>query len=186
MTPKQEAAMQQALDALQIMKSYGNNFGYRRNERNPYGVVCDALESLREALAEPVQEPVPVQLPEDIGYVPLSADGTHIFIDGVGEVPLDFGAMAEPVKEPVTWNWMLDGRPYGQAYYGNPPDADIAERAAISGRTVRLLYAKPFGSKPLTDEEIYLATNQIDRNERGWAMKFARAIEAAHGIKENT
>ena len=38
--------------------------------------------------------------------------------------------------------------------------------------------------KPLTDEEIYLATNQIDRNERGWAMRFARAIEAAHGIKE--
>lgn len=38
--------------------------------------------------------------------------------------------------------------------------------------------------KPLTDDEIYLATNQIDRNERGWAVKFARAIEAAHGIKE--
>lgn len=30
----------------------------------------------------------------------------------------------------------------------------------------------------LTDEEIYLATNHIDRNERGWAANFARAIEA--------
>jgi len=40
--------------------------------------------------------------------------------------------------------------------------------------------------KPLTDEEIYLCTNRIDRNVRGWANEFARAIEAAHGIKENT
>ena len=40
--------------------------------------------------------------------------------------------------------------------------------------------------KPLTDEEIYLCTNHIDRNARGWANEFARAIEAAHGIKENT
>lgn len=37
--------------------------------------------------------------------------------------------------------------------------------------------------KPLTDEEIYLCTNHIDRNARGWANEFARAIEAAHGIK---
>jgi len=38
--------------------------------------------------------------------------------------------------------------------------------------------------KPLTDEEIYLCTNHIDRNARGWANEFARAIEAAHDIKE--
>jgi len=30
----------------------------------------------------------------------------------------------------------------------------------------------------LTDEEIYLSTNHIDRNARGWANEFARAIEA--------
>ncbi len=30
----------------------------------------------------------------------------------------------------------------------------------------------------LTDEEIYLETNHIDRSERGWAVEFARAIEA--------
>lgn len=41
----------------------------------------------------------------------------------------------------VGWNWMLDGQPYGPAYYGNPLDADIVERAATGGRTVRLLYA---------------------------------------------
>lgn len=41
----------------------------------------------------------------------------------------------------VGWNWMLDGQPYGPAYYGNPPDADITAIGAESGRTVRLLYA---------------------------------------------
>lgn len=46
---------------------------------------------------------------------------------------------AEQVQ--VGWNWMLDGQPYGPAYYGNPPDADITEIGAESGRTVRLLYA---------------------------------------------
>jgi len=49
----------------------------------------------------------------------------------------------EPAQEPVAWNWMLDGLPYGRACYGDPPDADLAERAATAGRTVRLLYAAP-------------------------------------------
>jgi hypothetical protein len=44
-------------------------------------------------------------------------------------------------------------------------------------------YTIPPQRKPLTDEEIYLCTNHIDRNARGWANEFARAIEAAHGIK---
>ena len=45
------------------------------------------------------------------------------------------------------------------------------------------LYTTPPQRKPLTDEEIYLAINQIDRGEQGWSIRFARAIEAAHGIK---
>jgi hypothetical protein len=48
------------------------------------------------------------------------------------------------------------------------------------------VYTTPPQRKPLTDEEIYLCTNHIDRNARGWANEFARAIEAAHGIKDNT
>jgi len=30
----------------------------------------------------------------------------------------------------------------------------------------------------LTEEEIYLCTNHIDRNSRGWANEYARSIEA--------
>lgn len=81
-------------------------------------------------------------------------------------------------QEPAAWNWMLDGRPYGQAYYGNPPDADIAERAATAGRTVRLLYAAPQPQRPpLTDEEIAEVYREWDVGPWANIAEFARAIE---------
>ena len=41
--------------------------------------------------------------------------------------------------------------------------------------------------KPLTDEEIRLQWSEFWETEcHPWAIEFARAIEAAHGIKENT
>jgi hypothetical protein len=43
--------------------------------------------------------------------------------------------------------------------------------------------------KPLTDEEIFALENSIPDevvSDRDWCIHFARAIEAAHGIKENT
>ncbi len=42
--------------------------------------------------------------------------------------------------------------------------------------------------KPLTDEEIFALENSIPDevvSDRDWCIHFARAIEAAHGIKEN-
>ena len=43
--------------------------------------------------------------------------------------------------------------------------------------------------KPLTDEQIFALENSIPDevvSDRDWCIHFARAIEAAHGIKENT
>ena len=43
--------------------------------------------------------------------------------------------------------------------------------------------------KPLTDEQIFALENSIPDeivSDRDWCIYFARAIEAAHGIKENT
>ena len=92
-----------------------------------------------------------------------------------GYVP---AAQAEPV-EPVAWNWMLDGLPYGRACYGDPPDADIAERAATAGRTVRLLYTAPPQRKPLPKHDQHC----VDVPGYGLtAVRLVRAIERAHGI----
>ena len=94
-------------------------------------------------------------------------------------------ALAQPEQEPVAWvaeavcdGQYIDGRPrkiwwecnkgVGTAFYTRPPQR-----------------------KPLTNGEIYTAyitaTNQTLRaTDERLAFAFARAIEAAHGIKENT
>ena len=52
------------------------------------------------------------------------------------------------------------------------------------------LYESPPQRKPLTDEEICRIGAQVHGfllcNEGQWGIEMARAIEAAHGIKENT
>lgn len=299
MTPKQESAMRQALEALELTKSYGNNFGYRRDERSPYPVICDALDSIRKALAEPVQVSVGditaamvMELREktdapmmECKKALLKTDGDMIKAEEILGVNLNNRYAAppqrmpldEPVQEPLesVWDTGLTNKEYedamrikrlrwesleranarlneiigkreeqekrlgiaepaqepvacligtkGSAFdlpttkraytYAEQPGNGVAFRlglacdAAASQRAgdsidrglglLQELQIKGFGvfdlgaeydappqRKPLTDEEIYLATNQIDRNERGWAMKFARTIEAAHGIKE--
>lgn len=50
--------MQQALDALVRMHSYGDVFRYQNWQANPYEQVSDAVIVLRERLAQPEQEPV--------------------------------------------------------------------------------------------------------------------------------
>jgi hypothetical protein len=86
-------------------------------------------------------------------------------------------ALAEPEQEPVTWMVYTEG---GTAAYvtDNPNDLVGAYRALP-------LYTAPPQRKPLTDEEIERACVPL-----GAAMlsftEVARAIEAAHGIKENT
>ena len=46
-------------------------------------------------------------------------------------------------------------------------------------------YTTPPHRRPLTDEEIDKITEQLDETTIGWSThEFARAIEAAHGIKE--
>jgi hypothetical protein len=72
--------------------------------------------------------------------------------------------------------------PFGYFQYSMHLDAWVQNKEEIKGIA---FYTSPPQREPLTDEEIYLATNHIDRNERGWAIKFARAVIAkATGEKE--
>ena len=98
----------------------------------------------------------------------------------------------EPEQEPVAW---LDG-PHLVVrsdmrdrlnYKG--PWVDLGR--AIPDKWTPLLFTTPPQRKPLTNGEIYTAyitaTNQMLRaQDERLAFAFARAIEAAHGIKENT
>ena len=143
------------------------------------------------------EEPVLVQgelPPRYVARSPIQAEPLNLTDPAVqkrlaaqwGYVP---AAQAEPVQEPVAWNWMLDGLPYGRACYGDPPDADLAERAATAGRTVRLLYAAPPQRRPLTEEEKRALADkflscQPESYEVSGVFDLISAVERAHGIKE--
>ena len=165
------ATVEQALEALE----------YAQQGRECPSTTRQAITALRDALAqqaEPLNLRDPAiqkRLATQWGYVPAAQ------------------------AEPVAWNWMLDGLPYGRACYGDPPDADIAERAATAGRTVRLLYTAPSQRKPLTEKEMYIVEEEARKNfrlaqagPRGQMITYwdsltpwlIRAVERAHGIKE--
>jgi hypothetical protein len=55
-----DEALKLALEALKRMKRFGNTFGYRSHEQNPYEQVCEAIDVCEKAIAAPVQEPVAV------------------------------------------------------------------------------------------------------------------------------
>jgi len=84
-------------------------------------------------------------------------------------------ALAKPEQEPVAW--MNDSTPSGIF-------ARHMEGAKNFGCTIPL-YTTPPQRKPLTEQEIGAILEDI--NAFGTRLyTFARAIEAAHGIKENT
>ena len=79
-------------------------------------------------------------------------------------------ALAQPEQEPVAW---LSTDSIGERHlcFDKPLDND----------PVQPLYTTPPQRKPLTDEEL---ADLWYKQSLDW-MEFARAIEAAHGIKEN-
>jgi type 1 glutamine amidotransferase len=105
---------------------------------------------------------------EDLGMKHYESTGEVLYKETFTAIKK---ALAQPEQEPVAW---IKRSAKGNIYdlLSEPDDG------------YEPVYTTPPQRKPLTDEEIYLCTNHIDRNARGWANEFARAIEAAHGIKE--
>ena len=101
------------------------------------------------------------------------------FIDGMqhqmqSSVDKAVNPMAQPEQEPVAWRYRMpveDGHwVWNYATYIDDPKDQRCEP----------LYITPPQRKPLTDEEIWKFVDQC----KGGRIDFARAIEAAHGIKE--
>ena len=86
-------------------------------------------------------------------------------------------ALAQPEQEPVTWRYKIVdvfGRP---AWTLKTPKSDT--RVLES----QPLYTTPPQRKPLMDEEIILIVAECASSHQHTDIHFARAIEAAHGIK---
>ena len=81
--------------------------------------------------------------------------------------------LAQPEQEPVKFEAVWDSGPTNKDY----------EDAMRLKRLQQL--TTPPQSKPLTDEEIILIVAECAASHQHTDIHFARAIERAHGIKEN-
>ena len=97
-------------------------------------------------------------------------------------------ALDEPEQEPVAWMYTgvkSDGTTHGPHLVWKPEYMDAM--SASKGAQATPLYTAPPQRKPLTEEEL-AAIPCTDGPGSDWdaLVRFARAVEAAHGIKEMT
>ena len=91
-------------------------------------------------------------------------------------------ALAQPEQEPVAWIYKgeksFDGNKYSDEY-----ELTASKQVALwKDKNAKPLYTTPPQRKPLSDEEIGAILEDV--NAYGTRLyTFARAIEAAHGIK---
>ena len=71
-----------------------------------------------------------------------------------------------------------------EAHGYSPVDEPVIMEAIAALHKTRA--EQPAQRKPLTYEEIGAIDDEIMKSPRGYCVKFTRAIEAAHNIKENT
>ena len=108
----------------------------------------------------------------------LERAGEELRWQAIGQVQRDLrAALAEPEQEPVAWIFVDDT---GMKFVSvDRPHRDYQP-----------LYTAPPQRKPLQDEKIvrWVASGEYNVITNDWAshIDFARAIERAHGIGDNT
>ena len=121
------------------------------------GLIADAIDALAE---QPAQQQEPVAWKDEQGNVRMALDA--------GEIQSSVGYVYSVHGERIKNACIRSDIPNGTPLYTSPP----AQR------------------KPLTDEQLWENDQIMSLNaDLGWHMDtirmFARAIEAAHGIKED-
>ena len=89
--------------------------------------------------------------------------------------------MAQPKQEPLAWG-VFEGNLHDMFF----TEAEAVEMAQLKGThaEIRPLYTAPSQRKPLTDEDVERIVREARVGEHGIGYTIARAIEAAHNIKE--
>ena len=101
----------------------------------------------------------------------------------------DAYAEQEPVvwQEPVAWQVMVEDEAMKEFSIKDMAH-DWCVQQKLSGSSyiywIRPLYTTPPQRKPLTDEDVERIVREARVGEHGIGYTIARAIEAAHGIKE--
>ena len=162
MTPKERAAMQQALEALEaaIRPSYQRQFISR----------VEAISALREALAErkvltmTQEEMVDAIRSAKIEQAELDTKAGELY-----EMKTKLWKSEQAEQEPVAW---------GRVFDGDIIDCICPEEHALNeGDYTIPLYAAPVRTKDLTDDEIYTLYSEPCSDRE--MVEFARAVIAA-------
>jgi hypothetical protein len=196
--------LQQALEALEsdefeMVPDRDGHMVFRREV---------AITALRERLTQkPEQSDEGVcdgcSICNSDDFVPISADGRSVFIDGVGMVPLAFAnkSSAEPVcVQGKLWLWRnhVDGRPEYWAFENPFPVHENGDPQTLGEPCgYALLKASRNGRPDVSDEEVIRKIKLPKRTPltdetllEMWVespsdvLRFARAIERKHGIGE--
>jgi hypothetical protein len=111
------------------------------------------------------------------------ADGSFVqrAIDTMFDLSQEITALKQEQGEPVAWTLLLVGEhngivgKAGHTFENHPEHYSRVD-----------VYTAPQQRKPLTDEQILNSARDHYNSHQRAEISFARAIEAAHGIKENT
>lgn len=170
MTPKQEAAMRLALEALENASDIMDSWAQKRQD--------DAIAALRSALAEPDEF-----VEDETIYCSICGEEDGGTTCGMPDCGLRCGV--EPVQEPVACMDMLRR---ARNLLSHPPiwsSENAASRHRLSEEIDAFITAPP-QRKPLTEEEIKACEKQAMVNGAlpfEQRVIFARAIEAMHEIR---
>ena len=196
MTPQERKVIELALEALETERE---NYQDWDKEDGAPEYIYEAITAMKELLAQPEQEPCEYckrglktmclcgikakpKEPEHDLYTDADKDKPDAICDGNGQVALAMCKkcgkaeieLDEPCVKPQPEQEPVD---YCGIHYLPEPCAQCAKEHES--------YTTPPQRKPLTDEQITV----IAREHWGYAgmnnaeLAFARAIEAAHGIK---
>ena len=190
-------ALKLALEALVCLKK---DFDADQFE---WEIADEAITAIKEALAQPEQETQAYREAAQLAkwlFKKHYAQEEHYasgrvvwgLCDTTSGVILQIDNMVcklvlpkEQEQEPVAWAMLHDNGHFIDAIH---PD----EHARVEGKYIHPLYTTPPQRKPLSDEEIYSLADSLEiwnEDDEEWILDpntFARAIEAAHGIKEST
>ena len=175
--------MQQALEALELLARHEHPLTkiQVRKPRDggsivtvyPHQVATDAAEPLRERLAQPQMQPCAGR---NCGSTNPNLHSAECFEDYEKST-----GMAQPEQEPVAWEDVLGAIARGWAHDDNKHKTMDVQLAVAIAKEIQDMVIAPPQRKPLTDEEI----DKIYETKVWDARRsFARAIEAAHDIKE--
>jgi len=171
MTPQQLKAMKLALDAQQIIAGLCADKVIDSKEEN---ILRAAIKQALAAPAQPEQEPcVHAKNPKGCYRVRCQVG------DKCVDDEMSFRTTPpQPEQEPVAW-----------VCYGSSDskmhDIDFEQIDVDALPVGTMLYTRPPQRKPLLASEIVTMYAECPTSDNDM-IEFARAIEAAHGIKENT